>query len=133
MSDKLKNVILLVEDEPDIAMVLSARLQVNGYRVIHESDGKKGLEAARTGDVDLILTDLMIPKLSGFELCQMLKMNDATKHIPIIVLSGLSDSSDRDKAISAGADAYCIKPFDLDLLLSKIRSLIKNPVNRRMK
>ena len=67
----------------------------------------------------------MLPKINGFEVCRMLKFDDAYKDIPIIVLSALGQQSDREKAVQCGADAYFIKPFDLGLLVTKIESLLK--------
>jgi DNA-binding response OmpR family regulator len=67
----------------------------------------------------------MLPKLNGFEVCRMLKFDDTYKNIPIIILSALDQQGDREKAIQCGADAYFIKPFDFDLLVTKIRSLLK--------
>jgi len=71
-----------------------------------------------------VILDLMMPKLSGFEVCRMLKFDDAYKDIPIIVLSALDQQRDREKAFETGADAYFIKPFDLALLINKIETLI---------
>ncbi len=115
--------VLLIEDDPDISLLLSVRLQVNGFDLITAQDGEEGLKKARTESPDVILLDLMIPKINGFDVCRMLKFDDAFKKIPIIILSALSQQKDRQKAIEAGADAVFVKPFDLTLLLTKIRSL----------
>ena len=82
-------------------------------------------EKARKEKPDLILLDLMLPKITGFEVCRMLKFDDNYKNIPIIVLSALDQQGEREKAIQNGADAYFIKPFELELLIVKIRNLLK--------
>ncbi len=116
--------ILVVDDEPEFSDLVTMRLEVNGFDVIVAEDGEKGLEIAKREKPDLIILDLMMPKITGFEVCRMLKFDDAYKHIPIIILSALDQQREREKAIQNGADAYFIKPFDLKLLLTKIRSLI---------
>jgi DNA-binding response OmpR family regulator len=124
MNKKLK--ILVSEDNPDIRKILVMRLEINGYDVVQAQDGEEALDKARKELPDLIILDLMMPKISGFEVCRMLKFDDKYKGIPIIILSALDQQADREKAIEGGADAYFIKPFDLELLLNKIKSLI-NP------
>lgn len=115
--------VLIVDDEQDIVKVLSMRLKINQFTVLTASDGEMGLETARREKPDLILLDLMLPKMNGFEVCRLLKFDDATKNIPIIVLSALNEQVDRDKVTQSGADAYFLKPFDFVSLLSKIKSL----------
>lgn len=100
------------------------RLEINGYNVIQAQDGEEAIEQTKKQAPDLIILDLMMPKMSGFEVCRMVKFDDKYKDIPIIVLSALDQQGDREKAIENGADAYFIKPFDLELLLNKIKSLI---------
>ncbi len=122
--DKKKK-ILVVDDEADMQSVISYRLEVNGYAVSVASDGQEGLSKVKAEKPDLVLLDLMLPKITGFELCRMLKFDDAYKNLPIIILSALDQQEDRKKAIESGADAYFIKPFDLGLLLTKIDSLLQ--------
>ncbi|MBI3252340.1 MAG: response regulator [Candidatus Omnitrophica bacterium] len=116
--------ILLVEDEQDIANVLAVRLEVNGYEVILAKDGEEALQKVKKEKPDLVILDLMLPKINGFEVCRMLKFDGAFKNLPIIVLSALHQQQDREKIQQYGADAYFIKPFDLNLLLVKIKALI---------
>jgi len=120
-----KKKILVVDDEQVTLKLLSIRLGINGFDVVTASDGAAGLECARKEKPDLIVLDLMLPNINGFEICRMLKFDDLYKHIPIIILSALHDQKERDRAVECGADAYFIKPFDLDLLLSKIRNLLE--------
>ncbi len=121
--------ILVVDDEQDIRKVLAMRLKINGFTVIMAGDGQEGLEKARSENPDLILLDLMLPKINGYELCRLLKFDDRYKRIPIIILSALHEQLDRQKAAEHGADSFFLKPFDFDLLLFKIKSLlnVQNP------
>jgi DNA-binding response OmpR family regulator len=117
--------ILVSEDNPDIRKMLVMRLEINGYNVIQAQDGEEAIEKIKKHAPDIIILDLMMPKISGFEVCRMIKFDEKYKDIPIIVLSALDQQSDREKAVENGADAYFIKPFDLELLLSKIKSFIQ--------
>lgn len=117
--------ILIVDDEADMRVMFSTRLEISNFEVIEAEDGEEGLEKAKKEKPDLIVLDLMLPKINGFEVCRMLKFDDAYKDIPIIVLSALSQQNEREKAAQCGADAYFIKPFDLGLLVTKIESLLK--------
>lgn len=116
--------ILIAEDDLVTQQVLAMRLEINDYTVIAVADGEAALQKAREEKPDLIMLDLMLPKVSGFEVCRMLKFDDDCKHIPIIILSSLSSQQEREKAIQNGADEYFIKPFDLDLLLVKIQGVL---------
>ena len=116
--------ILAVDDEPDFLSFLCMRLEVSGYSVITAKDGDEALNKARETNPDLIILDLMLPKISGFEVCRMLKFDDAFKHIPIIILSALDQKDDKSKVVDMGADAYFIKPFDFKQLLAKIQEFL---------
>jgi len=116
--------ILVVEDDLVTQRVLLARFQITDYEVLTASDGEEGLKKARNENPDLVILDLMLPKMTGYEVCRMLKFDDKYKQIPIIILSSLDQQDEREKAIKAGADAYFIKPFDLELLLVKIKGFI---------
>ena len=120
-----KKKILIVDDEADMRVMFSTRLEISNFEVIEAEDGEEGLEKAKKEKPDLIVLDLMLPKINGFEVCRMLKFDDNYKNIPIIVLSALSQQNEREKATQCGADAYFIKPFDLSLLVTKIESLLK--------
>ncbi|MCF7874919.1 MAG: response regulator [Candidatus Omnitrophica bacterium] len=116
--------ILVADDEPDFVELISMRLEVNGFEVVAAKDGQEAIDKTKKENPDLLILDLMMPKLDGFEVCRMLKFDDNFRNLPIIVLSALDQQQDREKAIKAGADEYFIKPFDLSLLLTKIRDLI---------
>ena len=100
------------------------RLEISNYSVVTAEDGESALEKAKKETPNLIILDLMIPKINGFEVCRMLKFDDKYKDIPVVILSALDQQQDREKAIENGADAYFIKPFDLELLVDKIKSFI---------
>ncbi|HPN72995.1 MAG TPA: response regulator [Candidatus Omnitrophota bacterium] len=121
MSGNIK--VLLSEDNDDIRKILSMRLEVAGYSVMQARDGEETMDIVKKSPPDVIILDLMMPKISGFEVCRMLKFDERYKDIPIIVLSALDRQKDREKAFETGADAYFIKPFDLGLLINKIETV----------
>lgn len=121
-----KKKILIVEDEPDLVEALSVRLEANDYQVIRAYDGREGLEIARKEALDLILLDIMLPEIDGYKICCLLKNDAKYSKIPIIMLTALAQKSDKKTGEGAGADAYIIKPFDCQVLLSKIKELLKS-------
>ena len=119
--------ILLVEDNEMNRDMLSRRLERKGYQVVIAVDGQSGVEMALTEAPNLILMDMSLPVLDGWEASRRLKADAASKHIPVIALTAHAMSSDRDKALEAGCDDYDTKPIDLPRLLGKIEALL-NPV-----
>ena len=117
--------VLLCEDNDDIRKILFMRLEVAGYRVTQARDGEEAMDSIKKEKPDIVVLDLMMPKISGFEVCRMMKFDDQYKEIPIIILSALDRQRDREKAFEDGADAYFIKPFDLGLLINKIETLTR--------
>jgi DNA-binding response OmpR family regulator len=132
MSEKTK--ILIVDDERDIATALSIRLKASGYEVIIANDGLSGLDMARKQNPDLLLLDVMLPKLDGFKLCRILKFDEKYKHIPVIMITAKVSENDKKIGGEVGADAYITKPFVPEELLSKIREILSKmpacPVGR---
>ena len=116
--------ILLVEDNEMNRDMLSRRLIRNGYEIVLAVDGASGVEMARTNTPDLVLMDMSLPVLDGWEATRRLKADAATQHIPIIALTAHAMSSDRGKALEAGCDDYDTKPIELPRLLAKIESLL---------
>jgi CheY-like chemotaxis protein len=116
--------ILLVEDNEMNRDMLSRRLIRRGYEVIIAVDGEGGLAMALTEAPDVILMDMSLPILDGWEATRRLKADPATWHIPVIGLTAHAMSSDRDKALEAGCDEYDTKPVELPRLLEKIESLM---------
>lgn len=116
--------ILLVEDNEMNRDMLSRRLQRRGYEVIIAVDGQQGLAMAQSESPDLILMDMSLPLIDGWEATRTLKGAVETKDIPVIALTAHAMSTDRDKALEAGCDDYDTKPIDLSRLLGKIEALI---------
>lgn len=120
--------ILLVEDNETNRDMLSRRLARKGYEVIIAVDGAEGINAARQQTPDLILMDMSLPVLDGWEATRQLKSEVATRHIPIIALTAHAMAGDREKAIEAGCDEYETKPVEFQRLLSKIEAILNgNP------
>src|SRR3982074_1612604 len=116
--------ILLVEDNEMNRDMLSRRLQRKGYSVLTAEDGEKGLLLARSETPDLILMDISLPVMSGWEVTRLLKANESTRHIPIIALTAHACVTDREKAIEAGCDDYDTKPVEFGRLSEKMESLL---------
>ena len=117
--------ILLIDDEQVITKVLTSRFRSNGYEILVASDGQEGLAKARSENPHLIILDMMLPKLDGYRVCSLLKLDDNYKHIPILMLTARVQAQDQEKGIRAGADAYMTKPFEPEALLDKVRELLK--------
>ena len=116
--------ILLVEDNEMNRDMLSRRLQRKGYCVVTAEDGEKGLLLARSEAPDLILMDISLPAMDGWEVTRLLKANPSTCHIPIIALTAHAWVTDRDKAFEAGCDDYDTKPVEFGRLSEKIENLL---------
>lgn len=117
--------ILLVEDNEDNRDMLSRRLMKKGYEVVCAVDGAQGVEMARSATPDLILMDMSLPVVDGWEATRRVKADTATKAIPVIALTAHAMTGDRDKALAAGCDDYDTKPIELPNLLNKIETLLK--------
>jgi two-component system cell cycle response regulator DivK len=116
--------ILLVEDNEMNRDMLSRRLERRGYAVVLAVDGLSGVEAAASEAPDLVLMDMSLPVLDGWEATRRLKADPATAHLPVIALTAHAMSGDREKAIEAGCDDYDTKPIELPRLLGKIEALL---------
>src|SRR3989338_4824607 len=120
-----KKRILVVDDEPDIVNIVKKRLVDNGYDVIIAIDGQDALDKARKENPDLIVLDIMLPKMNGYNVCGLLKNDARYSKIPIIMFTARAQEEDMKLAEEVNADAYITKPFDSQALLSKIQELIK--------
>jgi len=116
--------ILLVEDNEMNRDMLSRRLQRRGYEVVTAVDGESGLAMTRTEAPALVLMDMSLPGVDGWEATRQLKADPATRAIPVIALTAHAMAGDREKALAAGCDDFDIKPIDLDRLLGKIEALL---------
>lgn len=118
--------ILLVEDNQDSRDALARRLQRRGYDVLQAGDGEQGLALARVAGPDLVLMDMNLPIIDGWEATRQLKDAQATRDLPIIALTAHALSSDRTKTLEAGCTDYHTKPVDLPRLLAQIETALKN-------
>ena len=116
--------ILIVEDEPDFRVALRMRLEANGYDIIEAEDGMRGLDAVRQQNPDLIILDVMLPKMNGFKVARLLKYSAKYKNVPLMMLTVMSQASDRKMGQAVGADAYMTKPYQPQELLDTITALV---------
>ena len=115
--------ILLVEDEPGLVLTLSDRLENEGYDVESEEDGEAGLQSALKGSFDLIILDVMLPKMSGMDICQEIRKRDILT--PVLMLTARSQVVDKVVGLKLGADDYLTKPFEVPELLARIEALLR--------
>jgi DNA-binding response OmpR family regulator len=120
-----KRKILLVDDEEDLIKTVAFRLEANGYDVCSASDGLAAMEKAHRERPDLIILDLMLPKIDGYKVCGLLKKDSRYSAIPIIMFSARAQDSDVQMGKEMGADAYISKPFEPQVLLDKVAELLK--------
>ncbi len=113
--------ILVVDDEADLVSVLRLGLEIEGFEVIEASDGEEGLRKAREEHPDLMVLDLMLPKLDGYKVCRSLKFDERFKNLPILILSARTGEQDRRLALDLGANAFISKPYDMRSLVGTIR------------
>lgn len=118
--------ILVVDDEPDLVMVLKIGLETEGYDVLTASDGEQGLALARQSVPDLLVLDLMLPRMDGYKVCRALKFDERYKKIPIFILSARSGETDRRLALELGADEFHSKPYNMRDLVGRIRARIEH-------
>src|SRR5438270_7458960 len=119
-----KGKILVVDDEIYIVHILDFSLGMEGYEVITALDGEQGLEKARSEHPDLIVLDIMMPRLDGYETCKMLKAGPETRHIPVILLSAKGRNVDQKVGFEVGADDYITKPFSPRKLVERINAIL---------
>jgi CheY-like chemotaxis protein len=119
--------ILLIEDNELNRDMLSRRLERKGYTVAIAVDGREGVAMASSDKPDLILMDMSLPELDGWQATQMLKADPGTRHIPVIALTAHAMSGDREKALAAGCDDYDTKPIEWPRLLQKIAAVLDRP------
>ncbi|MFQ6102856.1 MAG: response regulator transcription factor [Candidatus Glassbacteria bacterium] len=121
----MKKRILIVDDEPSILETIKFHLEMSEYEVIPASDGMEALKLARAENPDLILLDLMLPRIDGYKVCKMLKMDRRFQRIPVVMLTAKAGSVDEIEGYQSGADAYLKKPFDLEALSSVVQDMLE--------
>jgi len=120
-----KKRVLVVDDELDMLMVIKLRLEASGYEVVTATDGLEGLNTARRVKPDLIVLDVMLPKMNGYKVSRFLKYDEEYKHIPIVMLTALAGEEDRSTGIETGANAYITKPFETQELVDTVRRFLQ--------
>lgn len=120
-----KKRILIVDDEKDLVETIIFQLEGGGYEVLAAYDGQEGLDKAKSEKPDLIILDLMLPKMDGYKVCGLLKADARYKKIPIIIFTARAQESDEKLGYECGANAYITKPFESEVLLAKIKELLK--------
>lgn len=118
-------IVLLIEDDRDITRLIERELVSRHYRVEMAHTGRNGLQIARRQPVDLIVLDLLLPDLSGFDLCKLLRQEPTTRAVPILILTALGGEENRIRGLEYGADDYLSKPFSMRELVTRIRSLLR--------
>ena len=121
--------ILIVEDEKELAELLAYNLEKEGYQVTCVHDGVSGLETAREERPDLMLLDLMLPRMLGTEVCKALRKEQATSQIPVLMLTAKGDEIDRVVGFEVGADDYIVKPFSMRELMLRIKAVFRRLEN----
>jgi CheY-like chemotaxis protein len=116
--------ILIAEDEPDIRELITLTLQFGGYEVVSTKDGAEAVEVAQSGNFDLILMDVRMPRMTGYEACRRLRQNEKTKHIPVVFLSAKGQEAEVQAGLNAGANQYILKPFAPDMLTRRIEEIL---------
>ena len=117
--------ILIIEDDPRVASLLMNGLEENGYQTMVAYDGRNGVTAFQTHTFDLVISDIVLPKMDGFELAKEIRKTNP--HIPILMLTALGSTNDKLDGFDAGADDYLGKPFDTRELLARLRALTRRP------
>src|SRR3990172_590764 len=118
--------ILLVDDEVDLVETVRFSLEGEGYHVLVSFNGEDALNKARKETPDLIILDLMLPKLDGYKVCRLLKFDERYKHIPILMLTAKTQEKDKILGKETGADEYITKPFDMDEVMKIVKGYLKS-------
>ena len=121
-----KKKILVVDDEVDLVKTIQFYLELEGYQVLASYNGEDSLKQARTENPDLILLDIMLPKLDGYKVCRLLKFDEKYKHIPILMMTAKTQEKDKLIGKETGANEYINKPFDMEALTQMIKAYLKD-------
>lgn len=116
--------ILVVDDDPDLREIVLLKLEISGFETYAEADGEAGLAAALELVPDLVLLDWMMPKLTGIEVCRLMREDLRTSRVPVILLTAKAQVADVERGFAAGADDYIVKPFSPTELLARINAIL---------
>jgi DNA-binding response OmpR family regulator len=116
--------ILVVDDEVDLVETVRFPLEMEGFDVLVSYNGEDALDQARKVSPDLIILDLMLPKLDGYKVCRLLKFDERYKHIPILMLTAKTQEKDKTLGMETGANEYITKPFEMDYLMEKVKAYL---------
>jgi DNA-binding response OmpR family regulator len=116
--------ILVVDDEVDLVRTIQFSLELEGYKVLASYNGEDALAQARKENPDLILLDIMLPKLDGYKVCRLLKFDEQYKHIPILMMTAKTQEKDKLMGKETGANEYITKPFDMEVLMEKVKAYL---------
>lgn len=119
--------ILVAEDERDIRDLIAFTLRFAGYEVITANNGEEAVQLTRQEIPDLVLTDVRMPKMTGYEACRLIKAEPATQHIPVVFLSAKGQEAEVQSGLDAGGDEYLLKPFAPDQLTRKVAEILSKP------
>jgi two-component system phosphate regulon response regulator PhoB len=123
--------VLIIEDEDILAKVLAEKMEKSGFEVAIAEDGEKALDLIKSFKPDIIMLDLMLPKLDGFEVLKQIKADDATKRIPIVAISNLSEDSNIEKALKLGVENYFVKSnHPINEIIEKVKAVLLNGVRK---
>lgn len=122
--------VVIVEDEETLARNLAEKLRADGFTVITALDGEEGLEKVRSEHPDLIVLDIMLPRLDGLSICRIVRHDPTTTHIPIIMLTARGTEVDKIVGLESGADDYIVKPFSLGEFLARVRAVMRRVPGR---
>lgn len=117
--------ILVAEDERDIRELIKFTLTVAGHKITEATNGEEAVELAKEHIPDLILTDVRMPKMTGYEACRILKDTETTQHIPVVILSAKGQDEEIDQGRDAGADDYIVKPFEVMQLTTRVAEILQ--------
>jgi two-component system phosphate regulon response regulator PhoB len=122
---KMSERILLIEDEQDLADIVAYNMKKEGFAVSHSSTGKDALEALQNGSFDIVLLDLMLPDMSGIDICKKIRANEKTSNLPIIMVTAKGEEIDRVVGFEVGADDYVMKPFSARELILRVKAVLR--------
>ena len=125
MNNKKNITILLIEDDPFLSSMYSTKFEIEGFNIISANNGENGLEAVSKNKVDVILLDILMPKMNGFEVLENLKKQQKTAKIPVIILTNLNQKDEIDKGLALGADDYLVKAHSMPSeVVNKIKKIL---------